>query len=71
MLQLSEIFYSIQGEGTHSGTPAVFVRLAGCNLACTFCDTDYSLKFLDSIEGVVRRVRAQGRDCPTVILTGG
>ena len=55
MLQLAEIFYSIQGEGMWTGTPAVFVRLAGCNLACGFCDTDYSLKFLASPADVVRR----------------
>src|SRR5580700_4222113 len=71
MLQLAEIFYSIQGEGTWSGTPAVFVRLAGCNLACAFCDTDYSLKFIASVDDVVARVRAEGGDCPMVILTGG
>lgn len=71
MLQLAEIFYSIQGEGTWTGTPAVFVRLAGCNLACDFCDTDYSLKFMASIDDVVRMVREAGADCPMVILTGG
>jgi 7-carboxy-7-deazaguanine synthase len=71
MLQLAEIFYSIQGEGAWSGTPAVFVRLAGCNLACDFCDTDYSLKFFAGIADVVRMVRDAGRDCPMVILTGG
>jgi 7-carboxy-7-deazaguanine synthase len=71
VLQLAEIFYSIQGEGTWSGTPAVFVRLAGCNLACDFCDTDYSLKFLASVDDVVRKVRETGGDCPMVILTGG
>ena len=71
MLQLVEIFYSIQGEGTWSGTPAVFVRLAGCNLACDFCDTDYSLKFFASVDDVVRAVRAEGGACPMVILTGG
>lgn len=71
MLQLAEIFYSIQGEGTWSGTPAVFVRLAGCNLACDFCDTDYSLKFFADVDDVVRAVRAEGGDCPMVILTGG
>ncbi len=71
MLQLAEIFYSIQGEGLWSGTPAVFVRLAGCNLACDFCDTDYSLKFLASPQDVVERVRELAGDCPMVILTGG
>ncbi|HTV91777.1 MAG TPA: 7-carboxy-7-deazaguanine synthase QueE [Verrucomicrobiae bacterium] len=71
MLQLAEIFYSIQGEGTWSGTPAVFVRLAGCNLACDFCDTDYSLKFFAEVDDVVRAVRVEGSDCPMVILTGG
>jgi len=71
VLQLAEIFYSIQGEGTYSGTPAVFVRLAGCNLACDFCDTDYSLKFIASVNDVVRMVREAGGDCPMVILTGG
>ncbi len=71
MLQLAEIFYSVQGEGTWTGTPAVFVRLAGCNLSCGFCDTDYSLKFLASAGDVVRRVRDEGGGCPMVVLTGG
>ena len=71
MLQLAEIFYSIQGEGTWTGTPAVFVRLAGCNLACDFCDTDYSMKFVASVENVVAMVREAGNDCPMVVLTGG
>jgi|SRR5579863_4270633 len=71
MLQLAEIFYSVQGEGTWTGTPAVFVRMAGCNLACDFCDTDYSLKFVAGIDDVVARVREAGGDCPMVILTGG
>lgn len=71
MLQLAEIFYSIQGEGTWAGTPAVFVRLAGCNLACSFCDTDYALKFFASVEDVVRMVGEAGGACPMVILTGG
>ncbi len=71
MLQLAEIFYSIQGEGRYTGTPAVFVRLAGCNLACDFCDTDYSLKFLASVDDVVLEVGKLGGECPMVILTGG
>lgn len=71
MLQLSEIFYSVQGEGTWTGTPAVFVRLAGCNLSCDFCDTDYSLKSIASVDDIVRAVRDVGSSCPMVILTGG
>jgi organic radical activating enzyme len=61
----------VQGEGTWTGTPAAFVRLAGCNLACAFCDTDYSLKFLASSEQIVERVRAEAGACPMVVLTGG
>jgi len=71
MLALSEIFYSIQGEGTWTGTPAVFVRLAGCNLACDFCDTDYSTKFFAGVGEVIAMVRAEGGECPMVVLTGG
>jgi organic radical activating enzyme len=71
MLQLAEIFYSVQGEGTHVGTPAVFVRLAGCNLNCRFCDTDYALKFVATVAEVVARVRDAGGSCPMVVVTGG
>lgn len=42
MYRVNEIFYSLQGEGYHTGTPAVFIRLAGCNRACPFCDTDFA-----------------------------
>jgi 7-carboxy-7-deazaguanine synthase len=71
MLQLAEIFYSVQGEGAYAGTPAVFVRLAGCNLNCRFCDTDYSLKFFASADEILARVRDLGGACPMIVLTGG
>jgi 7-carboxy-7-deazaguanine synthase len=71
LLGLAEIFYSVQGEGTWTGTPAVFVRLAGCNLACTFCDTDYALRLRATVPQIIARVRAAGGECPLVILTGG
>ena len=40
-MRINEIFYSIQGEGAYTGTPCVFVRFAGCNLKCAFCDTNH------------------------------
>lgn len=40
-MKINEIFYSLQGEGHWTGTPMVFVRFAGCNLRCPFCDTDW------------------------------
>lgn len=40
-MRVNEIFYSIQGEGAHSGEAAIFVRLSGCNLRCSFCDTEH------------------------------
>jgi 7-carboxy-7-deazaguanine synthase len=42
MLQISEIYKSLQGESTHAGLPCVFVRLTGCNLRCTWCDSEFS-----------------------------
>jgi len=71
MLALAEIFYSIQGEGAWTGTPAIFVRLAGCNLNCRFCDTDYSVKFFATVPELIARVRAAGGECPMVVVTGG
>lgn len=71
MLAVAEIFYSIQGEGIWSGTPAAFVRLAGCNLACDFCDTDYSTKLIASIADVLAEIRETAGECPMVVLTGG
>lgn len=46
-MQISEIFFSIQGESTYVGMPCAFIRLAGCNLECDWCDTDYA----KSVEG--------------------
>jgi 7-carboxy-7-deazaguanine synthase len=42
MLKINEIFKSIQGESTYAGLPCTFIRLAGCNLRCTYCDTNYA-----------------------------
>jgi 7-carboxy-7-deazaguanine synthase len=71
-LAVQEIFYTLQGEGPHSGRPAVFIRLAGCNLACTFCDTEFESNIDNrlTLPGIVRRVQRQHK-CDFVVLTGG
>lgn len=69
MRKINEIFYSLQGEGYHTGTPAVFIRFSGCNLKCGFCDTRHeegSWMTDDEIIGEVKKYPAV-----TVILTGG
>ncbi|MBQ7063162.1 MAG: radical SAM protein [Bacteroidales bacterium] len=68
-MRINEIFYSLQGEGFHTGTPAVFVRFSGCNLCCPFCDTQHqSFEELDEHE-IVRR--AASYPARFVVLTGG
>jgi organic radical activating enzyme len=68
-LRITEIFHSIQGEGYHAGTAAVFVRGTGCNLACDFCDTDFSPRESLTPEAALERVAAY--PCRFVVLTGG
>jgi len=71
MLKVNEIFYSVQGESTHTGLPCVFVRLTFCNLRCTYCDTEYA--FYDgedlSINQIIERVK--NYKCNLVEVTGG
>ena len=71
MLTVNEIFYSIQGESTHTGRPCVFVRLTGCDLRCVWCDTPYAFhegRKLD-VDEVIAEVE-QYR-CNLVEITGG
>jgi 7-carboxy-7-deazaguanine synthase len=75
ILKISEIFFSIQGEGLRQGEPTLFVRLSGCNLKCDFCDTKYawvSGKEM-TVSQVMEKVRKIHHISPTrwVCLTGG
>ena len=71
MLKVNEIFYSIQGESTFAGFPCIFIRMTGCNLRCTYCDTTYAYEEgddipLDSILTTVKKF-----DCSLIEITGG
>lgn len=75
-LPVSEIFYSIDGEGCRTGAPTVFIRLFGCNLNCRYCDSRYACKsdsglFMNlTIEDIVAAVQ-EYEPCKCVTLTGG
>jgi len=71
-MQVTEIYRSIQGESSRAGLPCVFVRLTGCNLRCTWCDSEYTFHggrrmSLDEVEAEVGRLAASG----LVEITGG
>lgn len=69
MRKINEIFYSLQGEGYHTGTPALFIRFSGCNLKCSFCDTNHEEGVMMTDDEIMDEVKKYpGR---LVILTGG
>jgi 7-carboxy-7-deazaguanine synthase len=70
-LKVNEIFYSIQGESSYAGRPCVFVRLTGCNLRCSYCDTQYAYEDGNELEinEIVGRVTSD--QCRLVEVTGG
>ncbi|OEU67920.1 MAG: 7-carboxy-7-deazaguanine synthase [Desulfobacterales bacterium PC51MH44] len=70
-LLVNEIFHSIQGESTHSGRPCIFIRLTGCNLRCSFCDTRYAYEDGVSLEIAEIMERIAGYKCPLIEITGG
>jgi len=70
-LKINEIFYSLQGESSYAGRPCVFIRLTGCNLRCSYCDTRYAYE-----EGTDRELdliidQVSSYRCPLVEITGG
>jgi 7-carboxy-7-deazaguanine synthase len=79
-MYVTEIFKSIQGEGTRAGLPCIFVRLTGCNLRCVWCDTTYAFHggqkmsaddVMERVEALNRRANGPRVGVPLVELTGG
>lgn len=73
LLYVSEIFHSIQGEGPNAGYPVVFLRTAGCNLRCTWCDTPYALEFRQGKKMEAHEVISDitSFNCKHLVITGG
>ena len=69
MLKINSIFYTIQGEGSHVGTPAIFIRLSDCNLVCSFCDTEFLSGDLMDEQEILEEIF--NYDCKFIVLTGG
>ena len=71
MLKINEIYASIQGESSHTGLPCIFIRLTGCNLRCTWCDTAYAFHKGDdlTVEETIQKVETFS--LPLVEITGG
>lgn len=71
MLRVTEIFHSIQGESSRVGLPCVFIRLTGCNLRCSYCDTAYA--WTGGSDWTLERIVEKARSfrCPLVEITGG
>ena len=70
---IQEVFYTIQGEGPLGGSPAIFVRFAGCCLACKFCDTDFeSSTWRPTVEELLEKIEeVNPGHCKLVVITGG
>lgn len=72
-MKVNEIFYSIEGEGIRAGMPCVFIRLHGCNLNCSYCDTRYSCEGNDYTVMSVQQIldELESYHCPNITVTGG
>jgi len=73
VLDVQDIFPTLQGEGPHTGTPAIFIRLGGCNLACHFCDTEFETYQPLSLEQILKAVEQKTRNqtIQLAVITGG
>ena len=73
MSTINEIFYTIQGESLKSGRPCIFIRFAGCNLKCSYCDTEYAREKINgkhvTVNKIIKSIRRY--PCKYICITGG
>lgn len=72
-MHIAEIFYSIQGEGTHTGKPAIFIRLTGCHLRCVWCDSKFTWNMKSGKKMIIDQIikTLKKYPCKHLVITGG
>ena len=70
-MKVTEIFYSLQGEGARAGEPSIFIRLAGCDLTCGFCDTEFESGKELTKEELLAELGKYSQECFWIVWTGG
>lgn len=72
-IKINEIFYSLQGEGRFVGAPSVFIRLSGCPLRCSWCDTKYALDDQSGLDYTTAQIKKiiEPYPCSHIVITGG
>lgn len=72
-MQVSEIFYTLQGEGTNIGNPSIFLRLSGCHLRCSWCDSKFTWKLNSGKKMTTKEIIKEIKKFPTknLVITGG
>ena len=71
MLKVNEIFYSLQGEGSRVGQPTIFIRLSGCNLNCSWCDTKHQKHVKLDEDKIMEQIDQLAKTVKWVCITGG
>ncbi len=70
-LRITELFFSLQGEGARFGEPSLFVRLSGCDMTCGFCDTEFTSGQEMELPEVADRLAKMSHECRWLVWTGG
>ncbi len=70
-MKVNEIFYSLQGEGRRAGEASIFIRLSGCDLSCSFCDTEFETGKEFSSAELLETIQQLSTECKWVVWTGG